>query len=240
MLTRRFRLPMLLLISSRAALTGLAPSPVHRSDNFNDNAPASFWRAETVGNLAVGETASKLQFRSTGSTGAVSAAGVLFKPFGINWRKDCHIEWTGRLKIDAMPFPRKCFMGTLLIVAGEYPTTMTGLGAGFYRDNSQLWFGVLRFENGAVVSIIGSLSLLTVDSLVEIDWDKSIDRLTAKLTADHEGFQSGFFADFGATHGNTPMAIIQGVLTLDGHVPLNGSKARMDNWSASFFKRAFP
>lgn len=222
------------------ALAGLAPTPVNRSDNFNNNSLAAFWEAANFGNLAANETNSRLEFRSTGSTGMLSAAGVLFQPYGINWKQDFHIEWTGRMKIDMISFPRTCFMGTLLIIAGEYPDTMTGLGAGFYRDSSQLYFGVARFENGAVMTFDGSPTLLTADSLVEVDWDRSLDRLTAKLTGGPQGVHTGFFTDFGGAYGHTPMAIIQGIVTRNGHVPLNGSKARIDNWKAEFVRRNFP
>jgi hypothetical protein len=221
-------------------LAGFAPAPINRTDNFNNNLLANFWRVRSFGNAAVTEANKRLEFSRTGANGALSAAGVQFKPYGIDWTQPFSITWKGRLNVPAPAGSQKCFMGTVLFVDGQYPLSMTGVGIGFLRDVTGQYFGVVEFTNGAITDFTGTVSGSTWPSNVTIAWDPSIDKFTAIATPGPFVPHFGFEAAYGDDYGDLPMTIVQGILIIGGNMTITGARANMDNWSADFVRRDFP
>lgn len=222
-----------------AALAGLAPTPVHRSDNFNNNVLASFWGGGTIGNAAINETNSRLECRNTGPTGNYSSAGVGFEPYGINWKQDFHVEFNYRFKINSASGSRKVFFGAVFAIDGDVPATFTGLAAGLYRDSNGLFLGVLQYENGSIVDT-DVVPITQVSGKIEIDWDKSMDRMTVERSGSGASAHlDGYYAANGGAFGNTAMEMGMGVITVGGNVTFTGANCYIDNWEADFVKRNF-
>jgi hypothetical protein len=230
----------ILLVVTLTVLAALAPTPVHRSDNFDNNSLANFWTEGHFGNLRLREKNQRLEFRTVGPI-SLDAAGVAYTPYGINWKQDFHIEWDYRLNLTGNLTPVRWMMGTVLLLTGAWPESVTGVVCGLLREGNFLYIGILTFEDGALIDIDGVIVTQT-SGRVEIDWDKSADRLTVS-----RGGQSthvdGLFAMWGAEFGNSPMAMTQGFQVSNGSgitFTVTGSKAYMDNWEADFVKRLFP
>lgn len=217
---------------------GLAPTPIHRSDNFNNNSFANFWSTAGLNNKSVDELNGRLEFHNTGPTGSLSAAGLSFNPYGINWKKDFHIEWNYKLNITNMPAPKTMFLGTALPVDGDWPATMTGFACGLLRDSGGLWAGVLIYNNGTVVDFDG-IPITQTTGKIEIDWDYSADRMSVHRSGGPSAFIDGYYGFYGATYGTWPMRIIQGCATTNGNINFTGARVYMDNWEADFVKRNF-
>ncbi len=219
-------------------LAGLVPAPVHRSDNFNNNALASFWGHGTNGNASVDETNARLEFHNTGPTGTFSSAGIGFEPYGINWKQDFHVEFTYRLKVNSVTGSKKVFLGAAFAVAGDVPATFTGLAAGLFRDSNGLFVGVLQFTNGNIVDF--DLTPITqISGKIEIDWDKSMDRMTVQRSGGPSTHLDGYYAANGGTFGNTAMETGIGLITYGGNMTISGANCYLDNWEADFVKRNF-
>lgn len=242
-----FRLAPLAL--GMAVLVGLAPLPVNRADNFDDNSIASFWQVKSFGNARVREVNQRLEFRTIGPSAPLSAAGLRYKRDGIDWTQDFHIEWRSRFKFAPLTSPnQRCFMGTVLVIEGQYPNTMTGLGCGYLKDISGEYFGIVEFTNGAITNVTGTVvpSTQLAGGFIRIDWNAGIDRITA--THEHpptDGYGPyvpyfGFDAAYGDTHRDLPMTIVQGVLLIGDSFSITGNKVYMDRWKATFTPRAFP
>ncbi len=219
-------------------LAGLAPTPLHRSDNFNNNAFAAYWWPGSYFNMTVAETNQRLEFSRLGLTGSLSGSGVVFNPFGINWKKDFHIQWSYRFNLTNVAAGRKMFMGTALVFAGSFPATMTGVGCGLLRDGSQTYVGWMKFDNGALVDFDGQI-ITQVTGTIEVDWNKAADRLSIKRSGGPPTNLDGFYAEFGTQYGALPIAINLGAFTANGSINFTGSNVYMDNWAADFYKRAF-
>ena len=222
-----------------AVLAGLAPPYVNKRDNFNNNALAGFWSNGATGNIAVAEQNQRLEFLRLGNTGALSSAGVLFNPYGINWKKDFHIEWNYRFKINNMNPSRQLFMGTALVFAGNFPETMTGVACGLLRDGPLLHMGLIQYQNGSIINFDSQIIPQTTGK-IEIDWDKDADRLTVKRTGGSPANLNGLYSLLGTQYGTKPMAITQGVFSLNGNVSFSSNNVYVDNWKADFFRRSFP
>lgn len=217
-----------------------APTIIHRSDNFNNNALAAYWTEVNLGNADLNETNGRIEFNNTGPTGVVSSAGIFFEPYGINWKRDFHIEFTYRLNINNLNAPREFFMGTALAVEGDFPQTMTGLAAGLLRDSTGLYVGVFQYDNGEIVaSDVEAITQKT--GKIEIDWDRSLDQMTVERSnSGGEVELNGYFADVGGIYGNDPMRITQAIATHRGNINFVGSNIYMDNWEADFYRRNIP
>lgn len=222
-----------------AVLAGLVPAPVHRSDNFNNNSLASFWGQGTNGNAAVDETNARLEFHNTGATGTFSAAGLGFEPYGINWKQDFHFEFNYRFKINSAAGTRKAFFGQVFSVAGDVPTTFTGVACGLLRDTGGLWLGVLEFSGGNIIDFSG-MPLTQVSGKIEIDWDKSMDRFTVQRSnGGPSAHLDGYYAKNGGAWGTLPMETGLGIITYGGNMSFTGPNCYIDNWEGDFVKRSF-
>jgi hypothetical protein len=228
-----------LLAAVILVLCGIGPSVI-KKDRFTDNTLASFWKVRTFGNAAVKERNKRLEFSRTGSNGALSAAGVQYKPYGIDWTQPFQIEWKGRLNLPPIIGNQQCFMGTVLYIDGKYPLTMTGIGVGFLRNALGSTFGVVEFTNGTITNFTGTGTLTTATTLVTIDWNPGVDKITAIQNPGPFVPFFGFDASFGDDYGDLPMTIVQGILMIGGNMTVTGSRAYMDNWEASFTRRDFP
>lgn len=226
------------LLLSIAVLGGLAPVMLHRSDNFNNNALSGSWTDGTWGNLGVTETDSRLEFHTKGATGAASAAGVLFDPHGINWKKDFHIEFTYKLNMNSIAAPKQLFVGAALAIEGDFPQTFTGLACGVLRDVGGLWVGALRFQNGTVVDFDGA-PITQKTGKVEIEWDYSADKLTVERSGGPSTEINGYYAANGGAFGTSPMAVTLGAVTYNGNLNFVGNNVFIDNFEMDYFKRPF-
>ncbi len=220
-------------------LAGLAPAVVHRSDNFNNNSIAAFWGNGASSNSNVVETNGRLEFNNTGPTGDFSSAGAVFLPFGINWKHDFHVEFDYRLKVNNAAGTRQVLLDASFSVAGVTATTFTGLAAGVMRDSSGMKVGIFEYENGDIVAS-HTAPITQFSGTIEIDWDKSMDRMTVQRSGGPSVHLDGYFAANGGTYGNTPMETGIGVITYGGNVNYTGANCFIDNWQADFVKRAFP
>lgn len=217
-------------------LCAFAPTPVHRSDNFNNNVLASFWDQGHDGNLRVREFHQRLEFRTVGPT-SLDAAGVAFNPYGINWKQDFHIEFDYRLSIPGNIGASRVLLGAVLELFGDFPN-ITGVVAGVMRQGNTLFLGAFTFNNGVITDIDG-IAITQTGGRIQVDWDKSADRLTIRRGG-QTAHLDGMFANWGGAFGNSPMAIVLGCLVQNSGVNFNGNKAYIDNWEADFVKRLFP
>lgn len=227
------------LVIAMTVLAGLAPTLIHRSDNFNNNALASFWSDGTLGNAKLHETNSRLEFSNTGPTGAASSAGIGFDLYGINWKKNFHGEFDYKLQINNMAAPKEFFLGTALAVDGDIPNTMTGVSIGLLRDVGGLWVGILTFNGGNITDFDG-VPVTQTSGRIEFDWNKAQDDFMVRRVGGSWATLHGYYAAHGGLYGTDPMAISMGVIALNGNITFTGAKTYIDNWEMDFYKRAFP
>lgn len=217
-------------------LAGFVPTPVTVTDNFNNNSIGNLWTTTTFGGKGVAEVNQRLQFDANGATGQLSFAGLEVRPWGANWKQDFTLNFDYKLNLANVGGNKQVFLGFGLALAGQWPTTITGMGCGLLRDSSGLHAGFFRYTNGNITDQDG-FNVAATTGEIEVEWDRSSDNMTVTRGAQSITYH-GLYSQLGAAHGMDPMIITLGCATMHGNITFPGTRVYADDFQFHGVKRA--
>ncbi len=234
---RRFASAVLAGALTLAMLAGLAATPVIVRDRFTDNfIKPQFWQTHGFGVLNIAEVNQRLEFSSSSNSSSESYIGLEVKNWGANWKNDFEIEIKYRLNLTNVSGPREVLAGVGLALVGQFPEDLTGFAAAVGRDDVGLFLAIGRYSNGNLVAA-QDVDITATQGQLTVEWDRSSDRLTARV-GNKVVALNGPWAQFGAAHGNKPMVIGIGCLTMNGNRAISGNRVWMDEFKFEGVKKA--
>lgn len=228
-------------IGALVATAGLAPTPVTVRDRFTDNAiNLNLWRSLQVGSVGTDEDNRRLEFYAMNPTGDFSYGGLGIDPWGANWSRDfvIRLDYKLNLPTSAVPGDRIVWVGVDMSVAGNLPETSVGYAAGVTRDRTGLYVNIMRFDGSGSGPVQLKTAPITgaTSGTLEIEWDRSADRLTARVGG-VSTFLTGPWSRYGAARGFHPMLLAVGCTTLYGDITFVGTRVFVDNFEFTGFKK---